>query len=123
MRTAPNLINRIEWAHRRLERAKRLIKDGLIQVAQTSQGPIYLCQSQTHQGKVYVVEPDACPCEDTYQVNGQKLCKHILARLILEHGLKLTEISKDPLYWQREKVSENGKPATRARASHRPKGR
>jgi hypothetical protein len=115
MRHVPTLVDRIEWAHRRLEWAKRLIQDGLILRAETTSGPLFLCRSQTRPGTLYVVERDECPCEDAYQVQGRKLCKHILARAILEAGTPLKEIGANPLYWQqrtpRAEVSANGRAA------------
>lgn len=111
MREPRNLIERIEWAHRRLERAKLIIENGLIEQAQTTKGPIYLCKSQTHQDKLYVIEADNCPCRDEYQAGGHKICKHILARLIIEEGIPLAKIGADPIYWKGEEVSTNGKQA------------
>lgn len=103
------LIQRVEWAHRRLERAKKLLEEGLLQVAQSTEGPLYLCRSQSRDGqeKLYVVQRDDCPCEDDFYMEGRKLCKHILARLLLESGIPLSEIGKDPIYWH-PKEKERG---------------
>lgn len=109
MREPRNVIEEIEWAHRRLERAKKLIVDGLIQQVHTEDGTSYVCQSQTHLQERYLVSRESCPCEDQFRFNGQKLCKHILARLILEDGIDLSEIGKNPAYWtksQRKKQPE-----------------
>ncbi len=106
------LIQRIEWAHRRLERAKKLLEEGLLQVAQSTEGPLYLCRSQSRDGqeKLYVVQRDDCPCEDDFYMEGRKLCKHVLARLLLESGIPLSEIGKDPIYWRskgKERASQD----------------
>lgn len=103
MREPRNVIEEIEWAHRRLERAKKLITDGLIQQVHTEDGTSYVCQSQTHLQERYLVSRESCPCEDQFHFNGQKLCKHILARLILEDGIDLNEIGKNPTYWKKSK--------------------
>jgi hypothetical protein len=102
MRVPRNAIEEIEWARRRLERAKQLIEDGLIQKVKTPAGEVYICRSQSQPEESYLVERESCPCQDTFHVNGQKLCKHILARLIVEEGIDLKEIGKNPLYWQRK---------------------
>jgi hypothetical protein len=111
MHKPSNPAERIEWARRRLERAKRIVEDGLIKIAQTSDGPLYLCRSQTgkekepekakEQEQWYVVGREECPCQDRFQLEGQKLCKHILARLLLEEDIPLKEIGKEPCYWER----------------------
>lgn len=111
------LVQRIEWAHRRLERAKKLIEEGLLQVAQTTEGPLYLCRSQSRDGqeKLYVIEREDCPCEDDFYMEGRKLCKHVLARLLLESGIPLSEIGKNPIYW--ESKGEEQDPRTRRRST------
>ena len=111
-REARVIVQRIEWAYRRLERAKKLIEEGLLQVAQSTEGPLYLCRSQSRDGqeKLYVVQRDDCPCEDDFHMESRKLCKHILARLLLESGIPLSEIGKDPIYWHpkgKEQVSQD----------------
>jgi hypothetical protein len=108
MREPKNQIEELEWAHRRLLRARKLIEDGLIQKLQTPEGQSYVCQSQSHPQERYLVERESCPCKDEFQLNGQKLCKHILARLILEDGIDLQEIGKDPIYWQRKTEEPEG---------------
>jgi hypothetical protein len=104
MHKPSNLAETIEWAHRRLERAKRIVQGGLIGVAQTTDGPLYLCKSQTGgEEALYVVGREECPCKDGFQLEGQKLCKHILARLLLEEGINLREIGAEPCYWEPER--------------------
>lgn len=101
------IVERIEFVHRRLERAKRLIEAGHLQTAQSSAGPLYICRSQTDPTKVYVVQKESCPCKDTFHWEGRKLCKHILARLIIEGAIPLEKIGQDPCYWQRHKNGRN----------------
>lgn len=103
MREPRNRIEELEWAHRRLLRARKLIEDGQIQKVKTQDGEAYVCQSQSHPEERYLIERESCPCKDEFHFNNQKLCKHILARMILEEGMDIKEIGKDPLYWQKKK--------------------
>lgn len=109
MREPRNRIEELEWAYRRLLRAKKLIEDGFIQKIQTPEGESYVCQSQSRPEERYLVARESCPCQDEFHFNGQKLCKHILARMILEDGINLKEIGKNPLYWQRKKKKKEPK--------------
>lgn len=99
-------ITQIELMHRRLERAKRLINQGQIVIVQSAEGQMYLCRSQSDPERVYVVQPESCPCQDRFQWDGHKRCKHILARLILEGEIPLKEIGKNPFYWQKRQTKE-----------------
>ena len=99
--SAQEIIERVELMHRRLERAKQLIAEGRIELAQGDHGPVYFCRSQTDPTKVYVVQQESCPCPDRFHWEGHKRCKHILARLILEGAIPLQKIGQDPFYWNK----------------------
>ncbi|MEM4724665.1 MAG: hypothetical protein QXP01_06605 [Candidatus Hadarchaeum sp.] len=103
------IVERAELVRRRLERAKQLIEAGYVETAQGEDGPVYLCRSQTDPEKVYVVEKESCPCQDRFQWEGRKLCKHILARLILEGEIPLKKIGEAPFYWQKSKKQPEGR--------------
>jgi hypothetical protein len=94
-------IEQWEFVHRRLARAKQLIEAGLLETAQGEHGPVYLCRSQTDPTTIYVVQRESCPCPDRFHIDGQKLCKHILARLIVEEQIPLAKIGQEP--WSRHR--------------------
>lgn len=103
------IVERAELVRRRLERAKQLIEAGCVETAQGEDGPVYLCRSQTDPQKVYVVEKESCPCQDRFQWEGRKLCKHILARLILEGEISLKKIGKKPVLLAEEQEKETAR--------------
>lgn len=109
-----SVVREIELAHRRLARAKRIIKDGLIW--QIKGSTLFICHSQTgDEADSYLIGPGyPCGCEDTFQLDGRKRCKHTLAALMLYEGINPDEIGADPFYWERAEVSANGEPTAAA---------
>lgn len=95
------MIEQVEFIHRRLVRAKQLIEAGYVETAQGQDGLVYFCRSQTDPEKIYVVQRESCPCQDRFHWEGRKLCKHILALMILHGEIPLEKVGKDPHYWRR----------------------
>ena len=98
-----SIVREIELAHRRLERAKRIVKDGLIWRIKGSD--LFICQSQTgNKDESYLIGPkQPCGCEDAFQLDGRKRCKHTFAALMLYEGIDPDEIGADPFYWRRHR--------------------
>ena len=102
-------IKQIELAYRRLIRAKAILDDGLIIVAQALEATIYIVTGQTHPDKHYVIGKGlTCGCRDDFELDGRKRCKHTLAAMMLDGGIDTKLIGKDPFYDQLKEAMTNG---------------
>jgi hypothetical protein len=86
-----NIVKKIEAMAARLERAKEIVKDGLIYPIYGDEEQRFVCKSHTAQKdgngqvKLYLVTDKACTCADFRRLKDQNggWCKHRLAREIL----------------------------------------
>jgi hypothetical protein len=86
-----NIVKKIEAMAARLERAREIVKDGLIYPIYGDEEKRFVCKSHTGQQdgdgqvKLYLVSDKACTCADFRRLKEQNggWCKHRLAREIL----------------------------------------